>query len=90
MVTDHALCSIPAHLQKLRSGFPPRELCPPSDPSQPVSLANGDKVSVEKLPDPMAAETKELASSTSGSTQLQTAVSEEQTQVQQSMSLCLS
>ena len=34
----------------MRSGFPPRELVPPSDPSLPVDLANGEKVSVDILP----------------------------------------
>ncbi len=43
---------IPLERQKLRSGFPPRELHPPSDPSQPVALVNGEKVSVDILPAP--------------------------------------
>lgn len=41
---------IPPHRQKIRSGFPPRELHPPSDPTQPVNLENGEKVSVDILP----------------------------------------
>ena len=47
------MCSmsrIPPHRQKIRSGFPPRELHPPSDPTQPVDLENGEKVSVDILP----------------------------------------
>lgn len=44
------LSRIPLERQKLRSGFPPRELHPPSDPSQPVALANGERVSVDILP----------------------------------------
>ena len=43
------LGSIPAHCQKLRLGFPPRELRPPSDPTQPVDLANGEKISVDMI-----------------------------------------
>ena len=41
---------IPRQRQKLRSGFPPRELLPPVDPTQPVELHNGEKVSVDILP----------------------------------------
>ena len=39
--------SIPACKQKLRSGFPPRELVPPDDPSLPVDLADLEKISVD-------------------------------------------
>ena len=45
-------CSIPVERQKLRSGFPPRELHCPEDPTQPVALVNGEKVSVDILPAP--------------------------------------
>ncbi len=41
--------SIPASRQKLRSGFPPRELLPPDDPTRPLDLANGEKVSVDVI-----------------------------------------
>ena len=42
--------SIPPEKQRLRSGFPPRELKPPSDdPSLPVELANGERVSVDVI-----------------------------------------
>ena len=42
--------SIPPEKQRLRSGFPPRELKPPSeDPSLPVNLANGERVSVDVI-----------------------------------------
>ena len=37
--------------QKLRCGFPPRELHPPSDSSQPLNLANGDRVLVDVISD---------------------------------------
>ena len=43
---------VPPSRQKLRLGFPPRELVAPSDPAAPVALANGDKVSLEILPAP--------------------------------------
>jgi len=43
---------VPPSRQKLRSGFPPRELVAPSDPTLPVALANGDKVSLDILPAP--------------------------------------
>lgn len=38
-------------LQRLRCGFPPRELHPPSDASQPLNLANGDRVLVDIISD---------------------------------------
>ncbi len=42
------LPSIPPVRQRLRSGFPPKELLPESgDPSLPVNLTNGEKVSVD-------------------------------------------
>ena len=37
--------------QRLRCGFPPRELHAPSDISQPLNLANGDRVLVDIIPD---------------------------------------
>ena len=33
--------------QRLRWGFPPRELRPSSDPTHPVELTNGERVSVD-------------------------------------------
>ncbi len=46
---------VPAPRQRLRSGFPPRELLPPPEGHEgdPVPLQNGDKVTVEVLPDPI-------------------------------------
>ncbi len=42
--------SIPPGQQRLRSGFPPKELLPElGDPSLPVNLANGERVSVDIL-----------------------------------------
>lgn len=54
IATSCVTCSyrIPPERQKLRSGFPPRELLPPADPTHPVNLTNGEKVSVEVLPAP--------------------------------------
>ena len=37
--------------QRLRCGFPPRELHAPSDTSQPLNLANGDRVLVDVISD---------------------------------------
>ena len=37
--------------QKLRCGFPPKELHPPTDVSQPLNLANGDRVLVDVISD---------------------------------------
>ena len=37
--------------QRLRCGFPPRELHAPSDSSQPLNLANGDRVLVDIISD---------------------------------------
>ena len=39
--------SIPAERQRLRSGFPPKELKPGSDPAHPLELTNGERVSVD-------------------------------------------
>lgn len=40
--------SIPPVQQRLRSGFPPKELLPEcDDPSLPVNLTNGERVSVD-------------------------------------------
>ena len=33
--------------QRLRAGFPPKELKPGADPSVPVQLANGERVQVD-------------------------------------------
>lgn len=64
------ICSIPPDRQKLRSGFPPRELQPPADPQQPVDLANGEKVSVDIIPPHTVAEDQtEHGSATATSTQ---------------------
>ena len=38
---------IPAEQQRLRRGFPPRELRPSEDPTHPVELTNGERVSVD-------------------------------------------
>lgn len=40
---------IPPLQQKLRWGFPPKELCPSEDPSSPLALSHGERVSVEKI-----------------------------------------
>ena len=37
--------------QRLRCGFPPKELHAPNDTSQPLNLANGDRVLVDILSD---------------------------------------
>ena len=37
--------------QRLQCGFPPRELYHPSDSSQPLNLANGDRVLVDLISD---------------------------------------
>lgn len=39
--------------QKLRYGFPPRELKLPGNPDEGLPLAHGDRVSVEELPEKM-------------------------------------
>ena len=44
---SHDLC----RQQRLRCGFPPRELHAPSDSSQPLNLANGDRVLVDIISD---------------------------------------
>ncbi len=41
------MTSIPPEMQRLRSGFPPKELKPGPDPTQPLELANGERVSVD-------------------------------------------
>jgi len=41
----------PHRRQRLRCGFPPKQLHPPSDPTQPLNLANGDRVLVDVIPD---------------------------------------
>ena len=33
--------------QRLRAGFPPKELKPSADPNLPVQLANGERVQVD-------------------------------------------
>ena len=40
---------IPVHQQKLRWGFPPKELLPPEDHTSPLPLSHGERVSVERL-----------------------------------------
>jgi hypothetical protein len=40
---------IPSSQQKLRWGFPPRELTQPDDPLSPLPLTHGEKVSVERI-----------------------------------------
>ena len=42
--------SIPPEQQRLRWGFPPRELRPSADPTHPVELTNGERVSVDVVP----------------------------------------
>jgi hypothetical protein len=44
--------NIPPDRQKIRHGFPPRELAPPSEGKEyePLLLQHGDKLSVEILP----------------------------------------
>ena len=44
---EYSLCSIPAEQQRLRAGFPPKELKPGDDPTCPVELVNGERVSVD-------------------------------------------
>ena len=46
MKTLFVSCSIPVEQQRLRWGFPPKELRP-SDPTHPVELTNGERVSVD-------------------------------------------
>lgn len=41
--------SIPAEQQRLRWGFPPKELRPSTDPTHPVELTNGERVSVDVM-----------------------------------------
>lgn len=41
------LPSIPSEQQRLRWGFPPQELRPSADPTHPVELCNGERVSVD-------------------------------------------
>lgn len=57
---------VPVERQKLRSGFPPRELHPPEDPTQPVALVNGEKVSVDILPAPAMPPSEEASYKTRG------------------------
>lgn len=40
---------IPASEQKLRWGFPPKELLAPEDPGAPLPLSHGERVSVERI-----------------------------------------
>lgn len=40
---------IPSEQQKLRWGFPPKELCRPEDPSTPLPLSHGERISVERM-----------------------------------------
>ena len=47
MISSHDL----HRQQKLRCGFPPRELHPPTDTSQPLNLASGDKILVDIISD---------------------------------------
>lgn len=49
---------VPTNQQRLLSGFPPRELIPPEDPSAPLPLSNGERVSVQFVggSQPMATE----------------------------------
>ena len=42
-----SLFSVPPVNQRLRAGFPPKELKPGADPSVPVQLANGERVQVD-------------------------------------------
>ncbi|XP_033752592.1 deubiquitinating protein VCIP135-like [Pecten maximus] len=49
---------VPPSRQKIRVGFPPKELKPPadSDSDQLLNLQHGDKIAVEVLPDPLSNE----------------------------------
>ena len=40
---------IPVSVQKLRWGFPPKELLAPEDPAAPLPLSHGERVSVERV-----------------------------------------
>ena len=46
--------------QKIRYGFPPRELKPPEDENATLPLTHGEGVSVEELPDSKAQEEERL------------------------------
>jgi len=48
--------NVPPHRQKIRIGFPPKELKPPpeSDKDKPIPLQHGEKIVVEVLAEPMA------------------------------------
>ena len=41
------MSSVPPVNQRLRAGFPPKELKPGSEPDLPVQLANGERVQVD-------------------------------------------
>lgn len=47
--------NVPPKRQKIRVGFPPKELKPPadSDRDQIINLQHGDKIALEVLPDPV-------------------------------------
>lgn len=47
--------------QKIRYGFPPRELKPPENEQEPLPLTHGDRVSVEELPEPKPEEEEKSA-----------------------------
>ncbi|CAB4042378.1 deubiquitinating VCIP135, partial, partial [Paramuricea clavata] len=51
---------IPNERQKIRYGFPPRVLKAPEDEHATLPLTNGDRVSVEELPDLKAQEEEQL------------------------------
>ena len=59
--TIHAELGISQDRQKIRYGFPPRELKPPEDEGGTLPLKHGDRVSVEELPDPNAQKEERLA-----------------------------
>lgn len=54
--TIQAELGIPKERQKIRYGFPPRELKPPEEEHAVLPLTHGDRVSVEELPDVKAQE----------------------------------
>lgn len=69
--------------QRLRCGFPPRELHAPSDSSQPLNLANGDRVLVDIISDqseqPQKGQELEAAAQDDSSSQSVSSESEEAT-----------
>ncbi|XP_060086335.1 deubiquitinating protein VCPIP1-like [Ylistrum balloti] len=62
----HSAVDVPPKRQKIRVGFPPKELKPPpeSESDRLINLQHGDKIALEVLPDPLSnvAKSKSLSS----------------------------